>query len=177
MWKRNETATASAATNGAANPSLAKATPGDFRSRALVNRSSTTPAVLGNTVTIKGEITGSEDLVINGHVEGSVSLGGYIVTIGSEGRVIADLYASEVEVEGSVDGDIVAEDKITIRAEGIVSGNIKAPRIVLEEGCQFKGSVAMDSDSSRDSYSSGIVDIETEPVSQTAASYIVNKDD
>jgi len=177
MWKRNETGTKSATPNGTPNPKLPTATPGDYRSRALVQRSSSTPAVLGNTVTIKGEITGSEDLVINGHVEGSVSLGGNIVTIGDEGRVIADLYASEVEVEGTVDGDIVAEDKITIRSEGTVTGNIKAPRIVLEEGCQFKGSVAMDSSANRDSYSAGIVDIDTDPVSQTPSSYIVGKED
>lgn len=143
----------------------------------MISTPSTSPAVLGNTVSIKGEITGSEDLIINGVVQGSVALGGFIVTIGTEGRVTADLYASEVEVEGSVEGDIVADDKITIRANGVVSGNIKAPRIVLEEGCQFKGSVAMDSDSTRDSYSSGIVDIDTDPAEETPSSFIVSKSD
>ncbi len=141
----------------------------------MINTPSSGPALLGNTVSIKGEITGSEDLVINGVVQGSVALGGFIVTIGTEGRVTADLYASEVEVEGSVEGDIVAEDKITIRSNGIVTGNIKAPRVVLEEGCQFKGSVAMDTEAARDSYSSGIVDIETEPTTDTPSSFIVNK--
>lgn len=142
----------------------------------MVNRStSVVPAVLGNTVAIKGEITGSEDLVINGVVQGSVALGGYIVTVGPEGRVTADIYASEVEIEGTVEGDIVSEERITIRSNGVVDGNIKAPRIVLEEGCQFKGSVAMDSPAARDSYSSGIVDIDTGNVEQTPGAYVIKK--
>ena len=171
MWKRND--------NGAAPPSNGASEIGDtdplatdFRSTAVTGRSGSSPAILGNTVAIKGEISGNEDLVINGQIEGSVTLGGYVVTVGPEGRVTADVFASEVEVEGAIEGDIVAEEKITIRAEGKVIGNIKAPRVVLEEGCQFKGSVAMDT-TARDSYSSGIVDIETETDSVT--SFLVDR--
>jgi cytoskeletal protein CcmA (bactofilin family) len=102
-------------------------------------------AIIGSSVVIKGEISGEEDLVIQGQVEGRIELRQYNVTVGKNGRVKADVYGKIISVEGEVHGNIFGEEKIVIRSTGALHGNIVAPRVTLEDGSKFKGSIDMDS--------------------------------
>ncbi len=101
-------------------------------------------AVIGSTITIKGQVRGEENLVIEGGVEGSVELPGHDLTIGPKGRVEAALTAKTVKVDGQVTGDITGSEKVIITKSGRVLGNIVAPRVTLEDGAKFKGSIDMD---------------------------------
>ena len=101
-------------------------------------------AVIGATIRIKGEISGEENLLIEGNVTGSVALNGHDLTIGQKGSVEADLNAKTVKVEGQVTGDIQGEEKVIITQTGRVRGNITAPRVTLEDGAKFKGAIDMD---------------------------------
>ena len=101
-------------------------------------------AVIGSTIRIKGEVSGEENLLIEGNVVGSVSLKGHDLTIGQKGSVEADLTAKTVKVEGQVTGDVQGEEKVVITQTGRVRGNITAPRVTLEDGAKFKGAIDMD---------------------------------
>ena len=101
-------------------------------------------AVIGPRIRIKGDVTGDENLVIEGRIEGKVSLGEYRVDVGSSGQVIADIEAKVVKVDGEVQGDIRGSEKVIISRSGNVRGNIVAPRMTLEDGAKFKGSIDMD---------------------------------
>lgn len=101
-------------------------------------------AMIGQSIQIKGTITGNEDLVIEGTVEGSVNLPDNDLTIGEEGKVTADLAAKNINVEGQVTGDINGSEKVVVSKSGRVRGNIIAPRVTLEDGAKFKGSIDMD---------------------------------
>jgi cytoskeletal protein CcmA (bactofilin family) len=113
-------------------------------------------ATIGPSIFIKGDLTGDEDLVIEGRVEGKVDLQQNNVTIGRNGRVKADVYGQTVIVEGEVDGNVFAGEQAILRQAGAIRGNITAPRVVLEDGSRFKGSIDMESpkDSGR-SHASG----------------------
>lgn len=101
-------------------------------------------AVIGSTIKIKGEVSGEENLLIEGKVAGSVELNGHDLTIGQLGEVDADLSAKTIKVEGKVTGDIKGAEKVIITKSGRVLGNIIAPRVTLEDGAKFKGSIDMD---------------------------------
>lgn len=101
-------------------------------------------AVIGSTVKIKGEISGDEDLIIEGQVEGSISLLSHGLTVGATGKVNANIRAKNVKIDGEVKGDITGGEKVVISKAGRVRGNIVAPRVTLEDGAQFKGSIDMD---------------------------------
>ena len=101
-------------------------------------------ATVGPSITIEGEITGEEDLLIEGRIAGKVTLPKNNVTVGSQGRVRAQVAASSITVEGEVEGDLFAEEEVVIRPSGTVRGNIVAPRVSLESGCRFKGSIDME---------------------------------
>lgn len=100
-------------------------------------------AVIGRSITIKGDVTGDEDLLIQGQVDGSVDLQKNGLTIGSEGRVKADLRARIITVEGEVEGDLKAKEQIILRTSAQVQGDLTAPRVVLEDGATFRGLVDM----------------------------------
>ena len=102
---------------------------------------------LGKTIQIKGELTGSEDLTIEGKLEGKILLRGHNLTIGENGDIRADIQAKAVVVAGKLVGNTTAEDRVEVAMGGAVNGNISAPRVVLADGCQFQGSVDMDSGS------------------------------
>jgi cytoskeletal protein CcmA (bactofilin family) len=104
-------------------------------------------ATIGPSISIKGDLTGEEDLVIQGHVEGRVDLKQNSVTIGKSGCVRADIYGKLVTIEGEVEGNLFGQDQIIIRSTGNVRGNISAPRISIEDGARFKGSIDMDGNS------------------------------
>lgn len=100
--------------------------------------------MIGPSIKIKGEVTGEEDLLIQGTVEGTVTLRDQEVSVGQSGKVRADIDARVVKIEGEVTGDIVGAEKVVISKSGNVSGNIVAPRVTLEDGAIFKGSIDMD---------------------------------
>lgn len=100
-------------------------------------------SVLSPSMAIKGDISGTEDLILEGKMEGTINLPKNEVHIGPDGQVKADLTAMKVSIEGRVTGDIRGSERVVIKHSGKVEGNIVAPRVVLEDGCQFKGSVEM----------------------------------
>jgi cytoskeletal protein CcmA (bactofilin family) len=100
-------------------------------------------ATIGRSITIRGEVTGDEDLLIQGRVEGSVDLKQHSVTVGSEGEVKASIIGRVVVVEGRVEGNINAEEQVILRSSAAVQGDITAPRVVLEDGARFRGGVDM----------------------------------
>ena len=100
--------------------------------------------MIGPSIVIKGTVSGDEDLQIQGKVEGTIDLKAHVVTIGQSGRVAADINAKIVNIDGEVAGDITGNEKVVISKSGNVRGNIVAPRVTLEDGAIFKGSIDMD---------------------------------
>lgn len=100
-------------------------------------------ATIGRSITIKGEVNGDEDLLIQGRVDGSVTLKQHAVTVGPEGEVKADIGARVITVEGTVEGNLSAQEQVILRGSARVQGNITAPRVVLEDGARFRGGVDM----------------------------------
>ena len=96
---------------------------------------------IGKSVVIKGELNGSEDLTIEGHVEGTIQLREHVLTIGPNGRIKAQVFAKSVIVLGEVTGNVTASDKVDIRDAGSVDGDIISPRVAIAEGAHFRGSV------------------------------------
>ncbi len=131
MWKKEETENSDAAESRRATP-----------------RSASTPApggraTIGRSITVRGEVTGDEDLVIQGRVEGSVDLKQHSVEIGPEGKVTADVSGRVVTVEGHVDGNLRAHERVVLRKTAHVEGDITSPRVTLEDGAYFRGGVEM----------------------------------
>ncbi len=100
--------------------------------------------MIGPGITIKGEISGSEDLFVQGKVEGTINLGSNEVTVGESGVVAADINARVVKIDGEVSGDVMGEETVIISQSGNVCGNIVAPRVTLQDGAIFRGSIDMD---------------------------------
>ena len=98
---------------------------------------------IGQSIRIKGELTGKENLVIDGQVEGKLSLEQHSLTIGTNGRVTADIRAKDVVVNGQVTGNITATDRIEISESGSVQGDLRAQRVALADGATFRGAIDM----------------------------------
>ncbi len=101
------------------------------------------PCLIGSKITIRGEISGSQDLVIQGRVEGKLSLENRLV-VDESGSVEADLDVADAEVKGELRGDVAASRSAVLRPGARVVGNIRAPRVVIEEGARFSGAIQMD---------------------------------
>jgi cytoskeletal protein CcmA (bactofilin family) len=143
MWKRDEAVkptsqpTPAAPVVSNAQPSapvIPQAEPRRIE-RDLVN--------IGKSVVIKGELNGSEDLTVEGHVEGKIELKDHVLTIGPNGRIKAQVFAKAVIVQGEVTGNVTASEKVDIRDGGSVDGDIVSPRVAIAEGAHFRGSVDM----------------------------------
>jgi cytoskeletal protein CcmA (bactofilin family) len=147
MWKRDENVRPTAG-HEAAVPAASTKTPAapaahgpelegrrPMDSKDVVN--------IGKSVIIKGELAGSEDLTLEGSVEGQIELRQHVLTIGPHGRIKAEVFAKAVIVLGEVAGNITASEKVDIRDNGKVDGNIVAPRVAIAEGAHFRGSVDM----------------------------------
>ncbi len=138
MWKREEAAKpvspAAAASVTGAGVGASRAG-GRVAERDVVN--------IGKSVVIKGELSGSEDLTIEGQVEGKIELKQHVLTIGPHGRIRAGVFAKSVIVLGEVFGDIKATDKVAIRDNGSVEGDITAPKVAIAEGARFRGGIDM----------------------------------
>src|SRR5690606_725261 len=98
---------------------------------------------IGKSVIIKGDLTGSEDLTIEGQVEGKIELRNNVLTIGANGKIKAQIFAKVVIVQGEVQGNMTASERIDIRANGSVDGDLVAPRIAIADGAHFRGSIDM----------------------------------
>jgi cytoskeletal protein CcmA (bactofilin family) len=111
------------------------------RAAAPTANAPTDQATIGKSLVVKGEVTGSEGLYIDGRVEGSINLPGNRVTVGRNGNVAANISAREVVVLGKVRGNISASDRVDIRSEGSLTGDVVAQRISIEDGAFFKGGI------------------------------------
>ena len=144
MWKRDEAVRPAAGQPPAAPQPpapIAAGTPGP-RFEAGTNMEKDIVNI-GKSVVIKGELNGSEDLTIEGHVEGTIQLRDHVLTIGPNGRIKAQVFAKAVIVLGEVTGNVTASDKVDIRDAGSVDGDIISPRVAIAEGAHFRGSVDM----------------------------------
>jgi len=98
-------------------------------------------AHIGKSVIIKGELSGSEDLYLDGEVEGNIDLRNHNLTIGPNGRVRANVHAKDVIIHGKVDGNITGVDKVELKKSALLNGDINTQRIVIEDGAFFKGAI------------------------------------
>ena len=143
MWKRDESvkpAAPPASTPVAAPSAPAAAASSAGEPRAQLGRDMVN---IGKSVVIKGELSGSEDLTIEGHVEGRIDLKDNVLTIGPNGKIKAEVFAKSVVVLGEVTGNVTASEKVDIRDNGSVDGDIASPRVAIAEGAHFRGSVDM----------------------------------
>ena len=120
-------------------PSMSEPTPAAAPRNATLNTAD--QATIGKSLVIKGEVTGSESLYIDGRVEGSINLSGNRVTVGRNGIVNANISAREIVVLGKVRGNLQASDRVDIRTEGSLTGDVVAQRISIEDGAFFKGGI------------------------------------
>lgn len=156
MWGNNKTpepAAPSAVPEKSATAPARTQTPSNWEAKAMpVNpnepvyspSSSGATARLGASLHVKGEITGNEDLSIDGTVEGLVHLEERKLTVGASAKVTADIIAREVVVYGNVKGNLRARDRIEIKKDGSVVGDLTTARIMIEDGAYFKGSIEID---------------------------------
>ena len=138
MWKKPEAETPQPESHAAPAPApQPRSVPTPVESRREV-------AIIGATISIHGELNGQEDLLIQGSVEGKVDLKQNNITVGKSGRVKADMYGRVISIEGEVEGNLYGGEQIIVRQSGAVRGNIVAPRVSLEDGSKFKGSIDME---------------------------------
>lgn len=135
MWKKDEVPTQT--------PTATRPEPTPRPERPTSSSAPAERATIGRSITIKGEVTGDEDLLIQGRVDGSVDLKQHAVTVGPDGEVKASIVARIVTVEGRVEGDLSADEQVILRSSASVHGDITAPRVVLEDGARFRGGVDM----------------------------------
>ena len=146
MWKRDEAvkpnpgqpAPAAAAPVAPPQPANVSAPP-----QAESRRIERDVVNIGKSVVIKGELNGSEDLTVEGQVEGKIELKDHALTIGPNGKIKAQVFAKSVIVLGEVHGNVTASEKVDIRDGGSVDGDIVSPRVAIAEGAHFRGSVDM----------------------------------
>jgi len=151
MWKRDDAAKpappgggpAAAGTGQSPNNINTSPAPDPARSSDLARGMEKGPVNIGKSVVIKGELTGSEDLTIEGHVEGKIELRQNVLTIGPNGRIKAQVFAKSVIILGEVTGNVTASEKVDLRDNGSVDGDIAAPRVAIAEGAHFRGSIDM----------------------------------
>ncbi len=144
MWKRDEAVRPASGQPAPAPQPAAPAQAGAPSPRSEMTHHMEKDIVnIGKSVVIKGELNGSEDLTIEGHVEGTIQLRDHVLTIGPNGRIKAQVFAKSVIVLGEVTGNVTASDKVDIRDNGSVDGDIVAPRVAIAEGAHFRGSVDM----------------------------------
>jgi cytoskeletal protein CcmA (bactofilin family) len=148
MWKRDDAAkpTPSAGSGPAPVPSVGTAPVEPARSVSESHRGTErerSTVNIGKSVVIKGELSGSEDLTIEGQVEGKIELRQNVLTIGANARIKAQVFAKSCIILGEVTGNVTATEKVDIRDNGSVDGDIASPRVAIAEGAHFRGSIDM----------------------------------
>jgi len=121
-------------------------------------------AAIGSTIRIKGDISGDENLLIEGRVEGTVTLAAHELIIGKTGNVSADLTAKVIRVDGEVQGDITGKEKVFLSSTSNTKGNIVTPKMTLEEGARFKGSIDIDPAHANSTASPRPVAVDSKPI-------------
>ena len=173
MWKRDDAVKPAPAGGGPAaagsgqspqNNINTSPAPEAVRSSDQVRGMEKGPVNIGKSVVIKGELTGSEDLTIEGHVEGKIELRQNVLTIGPNGRIKAQVFAKSVVILGEVTGNVTASEKVDLRDNGSVDGDIAAPRVAIAEGAHFRGSIDMQRAGAKPGESTG-----SKPAGQPAA--------
>ena len=147
MWKRDEPAKPGANAPGAQPQAVTTPPAEPVQTRPAVSEPhrglERTHVNIGKSVVIKGELNGSEDLTIEGQVEGKIELRQNVLTIGANGKIKAQIFAKSVIILGEVTGNVTASEKVDIRDNGSVDGDIAAPRVAIAEGAHFRGSIDM----------------------------------
>src|SRR5687767_642390 len=147
MWKRDEPAKPGANAPGPQPQAVTTPPAEPVQTRPAVSETQRglerTHVNIGKSVVIKGELNGSEDLTIEGQVEGKIELRQNVLTIGANGRIKAQVFAKSVIILGEVTGNVTASEKVDIRDNGSVDGDIAAPRVAIAEGAHFRGSIDM----------------------------------
>jgi cytoskeletal protein CcmA (bactofilin family) len=151
MWKRDEAVKPGGSTQPAPAPTAAPASAPPAAEAARpqpvtsvdTHRGLEKTVNIGKSVIIKGELNGSEDLAIEGQVEGKIELRQNVLTIGPNGKIKAQVFAKSVVILGEVTGNVTATEKVEIRDNGSVDGDITAPRVAIAEGAHFRGSIDM----------------------------------
>lgn len=138
MFERGKKSTSDEADRAAGSDAASAGRPANRRS------GTREAAVIGASIQIDGDVRGEEDLIIQGEVSGKISLLNNSLTVGRDGKVKADVHAQAVFVDGHVDGDLIGSERVCIRSTAQVQGNITSPRVSLEDGARFKGSIEMD---------------------------------
>lgn len=139
MWKREEAPRPSQPVNQPASAPAPEPAP-----RQDTTRQSERDVVnIGKSVIIKGELSGSEDLTIEGQVDGKIELRQNVLTIGSNGKIKAEIFAKTLVVLGEVHGNVTATERVEIRESGSVEGDVSAPRVAIADGAHFRGSIDM----------------------------------
>ena len=136
-------------TEGGATPTAAAESPPKSRREHRTDTSERSPtgegrmANFGKSIVFKGDLTGDEDLEIEGRVEGQINLPNHQLTIGAHGRVAAQVQAKHVVVVGHIAGDVIASERVEVQASGVVDGDIHAPRLLIQEGAVVNGKIEM----------------------------------
>jgi cytoskeletal protein CcmA (bactofilin family) len=143
MWKRDESPKPTSNQPPAPVVPVTPSQPASAASQPDIRRIERDMVNIGKSVVIKGELNGSEDLTIEGHVEGKIELKDHVLTIGPNGKIKAQVFAKAVIVLGEVNGNVTATEKVDIRDGGSVDGDIISPRVAIAEGAHFRGSVDM----------------------------------
>ncbi|PYX94195.1 MAG: cell shape determination protein CcmA [Acidobacteria bacterium] len=144
MWNQSNAqntstpATKPPLTNG---PAAAMSESPLVRTSLAASASAEQAATIGKSLVVKGEVTGSESLYIDGKVEGTINLPGNRVTVGRNGQVAANITAREIVVQGRIVGNVTASDRLDVRSEGSLTGDVVAQRISVEDGAFFKGKI------------------------------------
>ena len=133
-----------AGTEGAARSSASAPTPNPSGARRQPrNEEGCNVANIGKSISIRGDLTGNEDMVIEGHVEGKVDLPNSQLTIGANGHVKAEIHAKGVVIVGHVVGNVFGLERVEIQATGKVEGDVIAPKLIVAEGAQLNGAIQM----------------------------------
>ena len=140
MWKPSQSVSMNPTTNSESTRPSAPAAPVESQSRAAAGPGPE-QASIGKGLLVKGDISGTESLFIDGKIEGNINLPGNRVTVGKNGQVAASIVAREVVILGKVRGNVSATDRVDIRAEGALNGDVTAARISIEDGAFFKGGI------------------------------------
>ena len=170
MWKPNQPGSSTPQTPEPVRP----ATPAPTSFEAAPTRPANAPApapaasgeqaTIGKSLVVKGELSDSESLYIDGKVEGAINLPGNRVTVGRNGQVAANIMAREVVVLGKVRGNVQASDRIDIRSEGSLTGDVIAARISIEDGAFFKGGIDIRKPGANEPKGASLTESKPEPV-------------